>query len=105
MLLYSIIMFLAAIPMIGISIAIYKGKTNLIHDYHQTKVTDKVGYGRAFGKAMLVISAALLLSGIIALFGETKVVLAVSLSLLFIGLLVGITLIVLVQKKYNKGVF
>ena len=105
MLLYSIIMFLAAIPMIGISIAIYKGKTDLIHDYHQTKVTDKVGYGRAFGKAMLVISAALLLSGIIALFGETKVVLAVSLSLLFIGLLVGITLIVLVQKKYNKGVF
>ena len=105
MLLYSIIMFLAAIPMIGIGIAIYKGKTDLIHDYHQTKVTDKVGYGRAFGKAMLVISAALLLSGIIALFGETKVVLAVSLSLLFIGLLVGITLIVLVQKKYNKGVF
>lgn len=105
MLLYSIIMFLAAIPMIGISIAIYKGKTDLIHDYHQTKVTDKVGYGRAFGKAMLVISAALLLSGIIALFGETKVVLAVSLSLLFIGLLVGITLIVIVQKKYNKGVF
>lgn len=105
MLLYSIIMFLAAIPMIGISIAIYKGKTDLIHDYHQTKVTDKVGYGRAFGKAMLVISAALLLSGIIALFGETKVVLAVSLSLLFIGLLIGITLIVIVQKKYNKGVF
>ena len=105
MLLYSIIMFLAAIPMIGISIAIYKGKTDLIHDYHQTKVTDKVGYGRAFGKAMLVISAALLLSGIIALFGETKVISTISLSLLFIGLLVGITLIVIVQKKYNKGVF
>ena len=105
MLLYSIIMFLAAIPMIGISIAIYKGKTNLIHDYHQTKVTDKVGYGKAFGKAMLVVSTALFLSGIIALFGDSKVVSTLSLSVLFIGLLVGITLIVLVQKKYNKGVF
>ena len=49
MVLYSIIMFLAAIPMIGISIAIYKGKTDLIHDYHQTKVTDKAAYGKAFG--------------------------------------------------------
>ena len=51
MLLYSIILFLVGGLFIGLSIAIYKGKTNLIHDYHQTKVTDPVGYGKAFGKA------------------------------------------------------
>ena len=36
MLLYSIIMFLVATLFTVLGIAIYKGKTDLIHDYHQT---------------------------------------------------------------------
>jgi hypothetical protein len=98
-------MFLAAAPMITISIAIYRGKTSLIHDYHQTKVTDKAAYGKAFGKAMLVISMALLLSGIIGLFGDTEIMATIALAVLFVGLFIGIAGIVAVQKKYNKGVF
>lgn len=105
MLLYSIIMFLAAVPMIKISIAIYKGKTDLIHDYHQTKVTDKAAYGRAFGKAMFVVSAALLLSGIIGLFGISDTMAMIAVAVLFIGLFIGIAWIIAVQIKYNKGVF
>ena len=105
MVLYSIIMFLVAIPMIIISIAIYKGKTNLIHDYHQTKVTDKAAYGKAFGKAMFVLSMSLLLSGIIGLFGNSKVIAIIAIAVLFIGLFIGIALIVAIQKKYNSGVF
>ena len=105
MLLYSIIMFLAAVPMFKISIAIYKGKTDLIHDYHQTKVTDKATYGRAFGKAMLVVSAALLLSGIIGMFGALETVAMIAVAVLFVGLFIGIALIIAVQIKYNKGVF
>ncbi len=105
MVLYSILMFLAAIPMITISIEIYKGNTNLIHDYHQTKVNDKAAYGKAFGKAMFVISLALLFSGIIGLFGDSKIVSTIAVSVLFIGLFVGITWIVAVQMKYNKGIF
>ena len=105
MLLYSIIMFLAAVPMIKISIAIYKGKTDLIHDYHQAKVTDKAAYGRAFGKAMLVVSAALLLSGILGLFGASKTVAMIAVAVLFIGLFIGIAWIIAVQIKYNKGIF
>ncbi len=34
MLLYSIIMFLVAALFTVLGIAIYKGKTDLIHDYH-----------------------------------------------------------------------
>lgn len=105
MVLYSIIMFLAAVPMIKISIAIYQGKTSLIHDYHQTKVTDKAAYGKAFGKAMFVVSMALLLSGIIGLFGDSEVIAMIAVAVLFIGLFIGITWIAAVQKKYNKGVF
>lgn len=102
MLLYSIIMFLCAAAFAGMGIAIYRGKTDLIHDYHQTKVTDKEAYGKAFGKSMLVIAAALFLSGVISLH-EDYVPLAV--AILFIGLIIGIVLIALVQRKYNKGIF
>ena len=105
MVLYSIIMFLAAVPMMIISISIYKGKTDLIHDYHQTKVTDKAAYGKAFGKAMLVVSSALLLSGIISLFSMSEAIATIAVAVLFIGLFIGISWIIAVQIKYNKGLF
>ena len=105
MVLYSIIMFLAAVPMIKISIAIYQGKTNLIHDYHQTKVADKAAYGKAFGKAMFVISSSLLLSGIIGLFSVSEVIAMIAVAVLFLGLILGIACIIAVQKKYNNGIF
>ena len=95
-------MFLVAVLFTVLGIAIYKGKTDLIHDYHQTKVTNKSAYGKAFGKAMLVIATVMLLSGIIGLF---KNLLMLAVAILIIGLVVGIGCIVVVQKKYNKGVF
>ena len=105
MLLYSIIMFLAALPMGIVSIAIYRGKTDLIHDYHQTKVTDKAAYGKAFGKAMFIVSGALLVSGIISLFGDSETIAMLSIGVLFVGLFIGIACIIAVQKKYNNGIF
>ncbi|MBE6559681.1 MAG: DUF3784 domain-containing protein [Ruminococcaceae bacterium] len=102
MFVYSIIMFSAAVIFVGMSIAIYRGKTDLIHDYHQTKVTDKSAYGKAFGKAMFVIAAALLLSGIIGLFDSFAMI---AVAVLIAGLAVGIGCIVAVQRKYNKGIF
>lgn len=99
---YSIIMFLVAAIFMAISIAIYKGKTDLIHDYHQTKVTDKAAYGKAFGKSMFVITAAILLSGIIGLI-EILELLAV--AVLIIGLIIGFVCIAAVQKKFNNGIF
>lgn len=102
MLLYSVIMFLTGALFAGLSIAIYRGKTDLIHDYHQTRVTDQTAYGKAFGKALFVITAALLLSGITAL-TDHGAVLAV--AVLIVGLMIGVCCIVAVQRKYNKGVF
>ena len=102
MLVYSIIMFLVSALFTVLGIAIYKGKTDLIHDYHQTKVTDKSAYGKVFGKAMLLIAAVMLLSGIIGLF-ENLVMLAV--GMLMIGLAIGIGCIIAVQRKYNNGLF
>lgn len=102
---YSVIMILVAVLFAVVAIAIYRGKTELIHDYHQTKVKDKAAYGRAFGKAMAVIAAGMLSSGIAGLFGESDTLAAVSLVLLALGLVIGIGCILAVQKKYNNGLF
>ena len=105
MFLYSIIMFSVAIPFIWISLSIYKGKTELIHDYHQSKVEDKIAYGKDFGKAMFAVSAGMLLSGMISLFGDSEAIAKISLAVLFVGIIIGIVCIIIVQKKYNNGIF
>ena len=98
--LYGVILWLTAGAIGYLAVRIYQGDVNLIHDYHQSHVTDKAAYGKAFGKAMGVLAAALALSGIAGL-----IHMGVALALLAIGLVVGIVAIVRVQKKYNGGVF
>ena len=102
MYIYSIIMFITSAIFLGLGIAVYRGRTDLIHDYHQTKVTDRAAYGKAFGKALLVIAGTMLLSGIIGLSERFAVP---TTAVLMIGLCIGIGCIVAVQRKYNKGVF
>ena len=66
---------------------------------------DKKAYGKAFGKALAIVASALLFSGITALAGETEKVLLPAIIVLFAGMGIGITGILIVQKKYNKGLF
>ena len=105
MLLYSIIMFAVAILFIVISLSIYKGNTNLIHDYHQTKVKDKEAYGKAFGKALAIVGLAPLFSGLLGLFGNSKPLALISVAAFVIFFCVGFACIYAVQKKYNGGMF
>lgn len=103
MIVYAVIMFAAAILIGVLAVLIYKGKTDLIHDYHQSKVTDKAGYGKAFGRAMAIIAASMAISGMISLFGESVMVYAV--AVLFVGFVIGFAVMASVQKKYNGGLF
>lgn len=102
MLAYSIIMLAAFILLIVVSIAIYRGKTSLIHSYHQTRVKDKAAYGKAFGKALSVMALACLISGIFGLFGDSTAVELIAVIILITGLVMGFCCIVTVQHKYNK---
>lgn len=103
MILYAVIMFAVAVLFGIIAALIYKGKTNLIHEYHQTNVQNKATYGKAFGKAMAVFPVAMALSGAAALIGENAM--GVAFGILTLGLTVGIIAILRVQKKHNGGVF
>ena len=104
MLAFSVITFLTAALLTGFGIAIYKGKTDLIHAHHQTQVTDRESYGKAFAKALFVIASTLLFSGIIGLFGDSDRHVIFAVATLIAGICIGTGCIVAVQKKYNKGV-
>lgn len=105
MLAYSVIMFAVAILFLGLAAAIYRGNTNLIHDYHQTKIkeSDKKAYGKAFSKGVLAIAVSLILSGAIALLGDTTSLMLISVGLLLVGLTISFIVIAKVQKKFNGG--
>ena len=105
MIAYSMLVFAIGALFLILGIAIYKGNTKLIHDYHQTHVkeSEKREYGRAFAKGMFAICATLTISGIVALFGEEGALVAASLIVLFAGLIVSFIILAKVQRKYNSG--
>ena len=105
MIAYSVFMFVIAAFFLIVGIAIYKGNTKLIHDYHQTHVkeSERQEYGRALAKGMFTICATLIISGIIALFGEEGAIVAASLIVLFACLIVSFAILAIVQQKYNGG--
>ena len=98
---------MAAILFLALGIAVYKGNTKLIHDYHRTNIkeSEQQEYGKAFAKGMFAICATLLISSIIALFGDGAFILVTSLFVLAVGLIVSFIILAKVQKKYNGGLF
>lgn len=107
MIIYTVIMFVVAVVFLSFGIAIYKGNTKLIHDYHQAKVkeNEKKEYGKAFSKGMFGIAISLVLSGIVALLGDTAPIIGVATSILVIGLIISFIILLRVQKKFNQGLF
>ena len=98
---FSIILFLTSLMFIILGISIYKGHVELIHSYHQENVTDKIGYGKAMGKALIIFSIPMLISGVIALFKES----ALPVVILIFGMVVGFIPIIRAQRKFNGGMF
>ncbi len=107
MILYAVIMFAAAVIFLWLGIAIYRGNTRLINDYHQKRIKeeDLRDYGRAFAKGMFIMCGGLAASGFLSLPGEDWSTTKVSLAALFAGLIAGIAVIIRVQKRFNGGVF
>lgn len=98
---FSLILFLTSILFIILGISIYKGNIELIHSYHQENVTDKVGYGKAMGKSLILFSLPLIISGVIAFFTESLL----PVIILIVGMILGFIPIVKTQNKYNGGMF
>lgn len=104
MIAYCMIMFVTAVLFLALGIAVYRGNTKLIHDYHQTNIreSERQVYGKAFAKGLFAVCATLFISGVTALFGGAV---TVSVIVLFAGLVISAMMLVRTQKKYNGGVF
>ena len=102
---YSTLMFATAAAFAVIAVRIYKGNTDMIMQHHQTRVTDPIAYGRAFGRGMMVMAAAMFLSGCVGILDHLAAAPQIALGILTVGLIVGIAMIVYAQKKYNNGIF
>ena len=107
MLIYTIITLAISIPFVWLGIRINRGALYLIHDYHQKKVKEeeKAAYGKAFSKGMFGMAASMILSGVVAMFGESKLFMIASLVVLLLGFAFSIAVLLRIQKKYNGGVF
>lgn len=105
MILYSILMFAISILLIVISVMIYRGKTDLIHSYHQDRVKDKASYGKAFGKALFAVALAPFVSGVIGLIASSNLLKITAALVLIFGFVLGFCCILAVQRKYNNGLF
>lgn len=103
MIIYSIILIAAAIVLALIAVRIYRGRTDLIINYHQSRVKpeEKLLYARDFSKGIFCLSGTLLIAGITILI--TKILIAD--IFLVVGIIISIVILVRVQDKYNKGVF
>ena len=104
MLIFTIIMFAAAALFLALGIAIFNGKTSLIHDYHQKNVkeSEQKNYGRAFSKGMFALCITFIVSGTLSSIGKYAKAAVIA---LYTGLFISIIIIIKVQKKYNGGIF
>ena len=103
MILYSVIVFAAAVSILVLGRCIAKGNTNLINCYHPERVKDKNLYCKKMGRAMYAMGVSMLTSSVVGLLGESFAVVAV--AVLMIGETGGVILLLHAQKKYGGGVF
>jgi len=105
MIVYSVIMFVAAAIFTVFAILIAKGNASLINCYREERVKDKATYCKKIGQSLFIIAAAMLVSGVISLFSNTKTVILIALGVLIVGTIIGIVRLFQVQKKYGGGIF
>ena len=107
MILYALIMAAAAIPLLGVAIALFRGNPGLIMEHHQANVkpSDRPLHRKAIAKGLLILGAAMPISGILPLLMPGKAAGILSLGVLAAGLAISLVILIRAQKKYNGGFF
>ena len=107
MILYTIFMVVFAAFFLILGILLSKGKTGLVHDYHQTHVREKekTECGKAFLKGMFSVAITCFSSGIAGFRGTGKTIETIATAVLFAGLAVSFIILGKVQNKNNGRIF
>ncbi len=105
MYLFSAIMLLTAAAVLYIAARVYRGDIGLVISHHTERVADKKRYCKTVGISLFIIGAGIAASGISGFWSDTKAFFLLSMISLTTGLIVGLTGIIIAQKKYNGGIF
>lgn len=101
MLIYAMILFAASVPCFYVATALRRGKADLIMEHHQTKVQNKAAYAKAFSLPLFLIAVSMVLAGLFGLLDMPNW----SMGLLMSGILAAIVWIIVIQMKFNGGIF
>ncbi len=98
-----ILLLVVALFFFIIAVMVYRGRTDLIHAYHQKRIKDcdKLAYGKAFSKGLFMLGFSCLIAAAGSLVTDDSIVAVVA----FVGLAIGFAVLYGVQRKYNGGLF
>jgi len=80
-----------------------KGNISTIHWYNRRKVseTDAPKYGKAMGLGTFIIGASIGLTAVLQMIFDLEIIF----YLMIVGLIIGVSIMLYAQFKYNKGIF
>ena len=87
---YSVVLFIIAMIILLWGFSLYKGNLSSLRPASYKRVKDKVAYGKAMGKAVFAMGVPQVLAGVIALLGETTVVVILTVVISVGGFLAGL---------------
>ena len=103
MIAYAITFYIVGLLIIVAGIAVYRGRTGLIHYYHRKNVVNHIGYGRAMGRPLIIMGISGIICATMSFFGELWVTVGIVVFLVCTFAMLIISLIV--TKKYNGKIF
>lgn len=101
MVIYAVLAFILSLVFLFLGIMVFKGRTDILQEKGRNRVTDRKAYGKMFGSGLLIIALGLVLSGALALLGDSTLWLLLCFAVLMGGIVGGMVLIVKAQDTYN----
>ena len=103
MVVFAVTFYVVGALLLAAGIAVYKGKTAIIHYYHRKNVTDNKNYGIAMGKAISAMGLSACVAATLSYFGEAF--LMVGTIVFLVVMAAAMVKVYFIQKKYNGSMF
>jgi len=102
-LVFAVSFYIVGALLLAAGIAVYKGKTAIIQNYHRKNVTDNKNYGIAMGKAISAMGLSAFVTATLSFLGDAF--LMVGTVLFLVVMVVMMVIVYFIQKKYNGSMF
>ena len=103
----KIFMLIFGILLIPLGIMNIKGNISSIHWYNRTRITAETRpkYGKLMGMGTIIIAGGLIVFAVLNMLITSKVSILIGTIIAGAAAIVGVTIMLYAQFKYNKGIF